>query len=161
MEVQELEESTNEQNNIIEMIDIWHFIMSMIQVSGTKFDQLIEYNEDYISRFHNEDLDAFFKTDYLDSFKADAALLRANLYRVIALLPWKHWSDRSDFSYADVFKAINSCMWAWIGLARVMGIDGEKLHSVYIQKNQVNIDRQKGAYNDLNKTEADNQSIKV
>ena len=44
MELQELEESKDPQNDIIEMIDIWHFIMSMLQVSGTTYDAIIEYN---------------------------------------------------------------------------------------------------------------------
>jgi hypothetical protein len=161
MELQELEESTDAQNDVVEMIDIWHFIMSMMQVAGAKYDDIIEYNEHYISRYHSEDLDSFFKTEYLDAIESSRAILRANLYRVISFLPWKHWSSRADFSYADVYKAINSCMWAWIKLAKDSGIDGERLHSVYVQKNKVNIERQMKSYNDIANKDAGNASIKV
>jgi hypothetical protein len=161
MELQELEESTDHQNDIVEMIDIWHFIMSIIQTSGTTYDAFIEYNEDYVSRFHPEDLDTFFKSEYLDSIKVTRADLRGYLYKVIALLPYKHWSSRQDFSYADVYAAINKCTWAWFKIAGDMGIDSQKLYDVYMQKNAINLARQDNAsgYNDLTKTEADNKSI--
>jgi len=162
MELQELEESKDPQNDIIEMIDIWHFIMSMLQVSGTTYDAIIEYNEDYVSRFHTEDLDAFFKSEYLSSIKVSRNDLRTYLHGVISTLPWKHWSTRQDFSYADTYAAINKCIWAWMRVALDMGIDGQKLYDVYIQKNKVNLDRQNsGTYNDLKKTEDDNKSIVV
>lgn len=161
MELQELEESTDEQNDIVEMIDIWHFIMSMLQVSGTNFDSYIEYNEDYISRFHNEDLDAFFKSEYLDSIKVNRSDLRSYLYKVISLLPWKHWSSRDNFSYSDVYAVINRCTWAWFRIAKDMGIDSEKLYSVYIQKNKVNLERQmlENGYNDIKNKDMGNSTI--
>lgn len=162
MELQELEESTDQQNDIVEMIDIWHFIMSMIQVSGTTYDGLIEYNEDYLSRFHTEDLESFFKTDYVDSIVVKKSDLRKYLYAVISTLPWKHWSKKSDFSYADTYAAINKCIWAWIRIAKDMGIDADKLHSVYVQKNKINIERQMSeVYGIKPKTEDDNKTIKV
>lgn len=163
MELQELEESTDPQNDMVEMIDIWHFIMSVLQVSGSTFDNIIEYNEDYISRFHTEDLDAFFKAEYLDSIKVTRSDLRGYLYKIISLLPYKHWSARSDFSYADVYAAINKSMWAWFKIAKDMGIDSQKLYDVYMQKNAINLSRQDkvSGYQDLNKTEDDNKSIIV
>jgi len=159
MELQELEESTDPQNDIVEMIDIWHFIMSMLQVSGTTYDLYIEFNEDYVSRFHSEDLDSFFKSEYLDSIKVTRADLRSYLYKVISLLPWKHWSSRSDLSYADVYAAINKCTWAWFRIAKDMGIDSQKLYDVYMQKNKVNLDRQNTGYNDIKNKDAGNASI--
>lgn len=161
MELQELEESTDPQNDMVEMIDIWHFIMSVLQVSGSTFDDIVEYNEDYISRFHDEDLDAFFKAEYLDSIKVTRGDLRSCLYKIISLLPWKHWASRQDFSYADVYASINKCMWAWFKIAKDMGIDSQKLYDVYMQKNAVNLNRQDSGYNDLTKTESDNKAIKV
>lgn len=162
MELQELEESKDPQNDIIEMIDIWHFIMSMLQVSGTTYDAIIEYNEDYVSRFHTEDLDAFFKSEYLSSIKVTRNDLRTYLHGVISTLPWKHWSKKSDFSYADTYAAINKCLWAWLRIALDMGIDGERLYNVYVQKNKVNIDRQMSeVYGIAPKTEDDNKAIKV
>lgn len=143
------------------MIDIWHFIMSLIQVSGTTYDQLIEFNENQISRFHDEDLDGFFKSEYVDAIKSTRADLRQYLYEVITNLPWKHWSKTSSFSYPDVFFAINKSMWAWFRIAKDMGIDSEKLHSVYVQKNAVNANRQNEGYGLKPKTEDDNKSIIV
>lgn len=161
VELQELEESTTEQNSIVEMIDIWHFIMSLIQVSGTTYDQLIEFNENQVSRFHDEDLDAFFKSEYVDAIKSTRADLRQYLYEIITNLPWKHWSKKTEFNYPDVFYAINKSMWSWFRIAKDMGLDSEKLHSVYIQKNKVNEERQNTDYGSTVKTEDDNQKIVV
>jgi len=52
--------------------------------------------------------------------KAD---LRSYLYNIVNQLPWKHWSRKQDFSYADVYAAINKCMWAWMRIAKDYGID--------------------------------------
>jgi hypothetical protein len=162
MELQELEESTDEQNNIVEMIDIWHFIMSILQVSGTKYDNILEYNENHVSRFHDEDLDAFFKSEYLSSIKCTKADLRKYLYAIISTLPWKHWSKKTDFNYSETYAAINKSLWAWMRIALDMGIDGQKLYDVYIQKNKINIERQMSeVYGTAPKTEDDNKSIKV
>lgn len=162
MELQELEESKDPQNDVVELIDIWHFIMSILQVSGTTYDNIIEYNEDYISRFHDEDLDAFFKSEYLDSIKVSKADLRQYLYAIIGTLPWKHWSKKSDFSYADTYASINKCIWAWFRVAKDYGINSDKLYSVYIQKNKVNIERQMSeVYGVAPKTEDDNKAIVV
>ena len=47
----------------------------------------------------------------------------------------------------------------WISLAMSAGMDAQKVYDVYVQKNQVNIDRQNSDYSKASKTEDDNKKI--
>ena len=75
-------------------------------------------------------------------------------------LPWKWWSkDEADKQNALV--EVADLLFFLICIAQSLGLTGEKLFSLYIQKAVVNIERQFGGYSKAIKNENDNKGISV
>jgi len=88
---------------------------------------------------------------YLTAMEDESRELRDELL-------WKWWSkDKLDMQNIRV--EIVDQLHFWLSLAMVSGMDAQKVYDLYMQKNQVNIERQKSGYSKANKTEADNQGI--
>ena len=73
-------------------------------------------------------------------------------------LLWKWWSkDKLDMQNIRI--EIVDQLHFWLSLAITAGMDAEKVFDIYMQKNKVNIERQKSSYSKENKNEADNKGI--
>lgn len=88
---------------------------------------------------------------YLTALEDESRELRDELL-------WKWWSkDKLDMQNIRV--EIVDQLHFWLSLAMISGMDAQKVYDLYMQKNQVNIERQQSGYSKANKNEADNQAI--
>lgn len=159
MEVSELIQSETDQNSIIEVIDIFHFVMSIMQCCGCTYDDIAQILEKRVDRTKEEDWDSIWH----GSETSGEVAIFVQLSKIIDLLPWKHWSKKTEFDAKDIKLASCELLLMWCGMARdVYGLNPERVHSVYVQKNEVNISRQlSGTYGLEKKDESDNQQIDV
>lgn len=73
-------------------------------------------------------------------------------------LPWKWWSkDKLDMQNIRV--EIIDILHFWISLAMTAGMTAEDIKRIYLQKLQVNLDRQENDYSKATKDETDNKGI--
>lgn len=73
-------------------------------------------------------------------------------------LPWKWWSkDKLDMQNIRV--EIIDILHFWISLAMTAGMTAEDVKRIYLQKLQVNLDRQENDYSKVTKDETDNKGI--
>ena len=164
VELQELDDSDSEQNDIIEIIDVWHFLLSMFQVMGIQYEDLIRMlpgdGEDLEELFYwNEPQIAPGNDEYQQEVIQH---LRTDLFKVLTLFPWKHWSKKSDFNHAEIIDAMYAVLGSWVDVATCWEITPARLYEIYLKKNAVNIYRQNsGTYSEATKDESDNQSIDV
>ncbi len=75
-------------------------------------------------------------------------------------LLWKWWS-KDHLDMQNIRVEIVDQLHFWISLALTAGMDAESVFKVYMQKNAVNHQRQENEYSKANKTEADNQALKI
>ncbi len=73
-------------------------------------------------------------------------------------LLWKWWS-KDNLNLQNIRVEIIDQFHFWISLALTAGLDAEKVYQIYMQKNQVNHDRQSQDYSKKNKNEEDNRPI--
>jgi dimeric dUTPase (all-alpha-NTP-PPase superfamily) len=74
-------------------------------------------------------------------------------------LLWKWWS-KDTLDMQNIRVEIVDQLHFWLSLAMVAGMDADKVHDLYMQKNKVNIERQNSGYNKTSKTEDDNKNIR-
>lgn len=90
-------------------------------------------------------------SNYLTALDDESRELREELL-------WKWWS-KDHLNVQNIRVEIVDQLHFWISLAMTAGMDAQKVYDIYVQKNQVNIDRQKSDYSKANKNEADNIKI--
>ena len=89
--------------------------------------------------------------NYLTALDDESRELREELL-------WKWWS-KDHLNMQNIRVEIVDQLHFWISLAMSSGMDAQKVYDVYVQKNQVNIDRQNSDYSKASKTEDDNKKI--
>jgi len=75
-------------------------------------------------------------------------------------LLWKWWS-KDHLDMQNIRVEIIDQLHFWMSLALTAGMDAESVFKIYMQKNAVNHQRQENDYSKANKTEADNQAVKL
>ncbi len=90
-------------------------------------------------------------SNYLTALDDESRELREELL-------WKWWS-KDHLNMQNIRVEIVDQLHFWLSLAMTAGMDAQKVFDIYVQKNQVNIDRQKNDYSKANKNEADNKAI--
>ncbi len=75
-------------------------------------------------------------------------------------LLWKWWS-KDHLDMQNIRVEIIDQLHFWLSLALTAGMDAESVFKIYMQKNAVNYQRQENDYSKTNKTESDNQAIKL
>jgi dimeric dUTPase (all-alpha-NTP-PPase superfamily) len=113
------------------------------------------------------------KTDF-DTAKAGAwlndyiAAASSELEELRDCTFWKHWcaeaKDGRRYELHDLQNArveVIDLLFFWISMAQCVGLDAKDVHDIYMQKLQVNHDRQANQYGMLNKDESDNKDIKL
>lgn len=154
MEISEFLRSDDDQNRKVELIDIFHFVLSVIQCCGCSYEQMMEILQP--EDVEGDDLDSIWRTS-----ESNQNALMHRFADVIDLLPWKHWSKKKEFDINELRNAACLTMKEWVNLANGL-IDPNSLYLIYTQKNKINIDRQmSGVYGLGVKDESDNRSIKV
>ena len=74
-------------------------------------------------------------------------------------LLWKWWS-KDTLDLQNIRVEIVDQLHFWISLALTAGMDADKVFDIYMQKNQVNLERQNQDYSKASKNENDNLRIK-
>ncbi len=72
-------------------------------------------------------------------------------------VPWKWWANYQAFDKQNAKVEIVDLFHFLISLAQVMGMSAEDIHEAYLEKNQVNHDRQETGYS--SKDENDSRHI--
>lgn len=79
---------------------------------------------------------------------------------------WKHWCTEARegkrFAVHDLQNArveVIDLLFFWISMAQCLGLNADDVYRLYLQKLQVNHQRQDGAYSMKTKDEADNRTI--
>lgn len=128
----------------LELIDVLHFLVSMAQVAGMSYE---EYRKALLSGKEDAGQDVLecLQHDEVATHYpvVDHHVIRDQVFRVITLLPWKHWSKKKEFDLAAVRKAIVSAMAMWINYCAYVGMNADRILHLYEEKNKVNIERQK------------------
>ncbi|MDQ3000809.1 MAG: dUTPase [Fibrobacterota bacterium] len=75
-------------------------------------------------------------------------------------LLWKWWS-KDHLDMQNIRVEIIDQLHFWMSLALTAGMDAGTVHQIYMQKNAVNHARQENDYSKANKSEADNQTVKL
>jgi dimeric dUTPase (all-alpha-NTP-PPase superfamily) len=73
-------------------------------------------------------------------------------------LLWKWWS-KDHLDMQNIRVEIVDQLHFWLSLAMCAGMDAQKVFDLYMQKNQVNLQRQQAGYSKATKNEADNHNI--
>jgi len=89
--------------------------------------------------------------NYLTALDDESRELREELL-------WKWWS-KDHLNMQNIRVEIVDQLHFWLSLAMTAGMDAQKVYDIYVQKNQVNIDRQNNDYSKASKTEDDNKKI--
>ncbi len=81
---------------------------------------------------------------------------------------WKHWCSEAQrgerFAIHDLQNArveVIDLLFFWISMAQCVGLSARDVHNLYLQKLNVNHQRQDDDYSMKDKTEADNKAIGV
>jgi dimeric dUTPase (all-alpha-NTP-PPase superfamily) len=74
-------------------------------------------------------------------------------------LLWKWWS-KDTLNMQNVRVEIIDQLHFWMSTAMAAGMNASDVERIYVQKNQVNLDRQNNGYNKADKNEDDNEGIK-
>ena len=74
-------------------------------------------------------------------------------------LLWKWWS-KDTLDLQNIRVEIVDQLHFWISLALTAGMDADKVFDIYMQKNQVNLERQNNDYSKASKNESDNMGIR-
>ena len=91
--------------------------------------------------------------NYLTALQDESRELREELL-------WKWWS-KDHLDMQNIRVEIVDQLHFWVSLALTAGMDADKVLDIYMQKNQVNLERQNNDYSRSNKNEADNQNIRT
>lgn len=143
MEVQEYEAEVDKQDRQnavprqLELIDILHFIISMFQVSGMTRDEFLGRVKGPTDTILSQE-DHGFGSAPQRWIKS----LRNDLFLVIKMLPWKHWSKTTKFDLLMVRNQIEANFVNWLNACHTEGLSGERIYHLYVEKNKVNINRQ-------------------
>lgn len=126
----------------LELIDVLHFLVSMAQVSGMSY---MDYRKALLLDIEDKGQDVM---KVLQSLSAalpvdNHHVIRDQIFKVITLLPWKHWSKKKDFDLSLVRDAIVDSMRLWLNYCAYVGMSAERIIYLYEEKNKVNIERQK------------------
>jgi len=89
--------------------------------------------------------------NYLTAMQDESRELREELL-------WKWWS-KDHLNMQNIRVEIVDQLHFWVSLALTSGMDAQKVYDIYLQKNQVNIERQKNDYSKSTKNEDDNKTI--
>lgn len=122
----------------LELIDVLHFIISMAQVAGMSYTS---FAPDLVGT--DDALEQIFNLGHNGVELAGHLELRDELFKVITKLPWKHWSKKKDFNLAEVREQIVKAFYTWVSTCVGIGMTPARVYDLYIQKNKVNIERQK------------------
>jgi dimeric dUTPase (all-alpha-NTP-PPase superfamily) len=74
-------------------------------------------------------------------------------------VPWKWWAKYQTFDKQNARVEIVDLFHFLISLAQVMGMSAEDVHRLYVEKNQVNHERQDSGY--AVKDESDNKKLGI
>ena len=69
------------------------------------------------------------------------------------------WWSKDSLDMQNIRVEIIDQLHFWISLALTSGMDASKVFEIYLQKNQVNLNRQEQGYSKASKTEDDNRAI--
>ena len=74
-------------------------------------------------------------------------------------VPWKWWAKYQEYDKQNACVEVVDLFHFLISLALVLGMSAEDVHSLYVQKNKVNFERQDHGY--AKKDESDNKDLGV
>jgi dimeric dUTPase (all-alpha-NTP-PPase superfamily) len=100
----------------------------------------------------NNDVNKWLR-NYLEALNDESRELQEELL-------WKWWS-KDTLNMQNIRVEIIDQLHFWLSLAMTAGLDSNKIYQIYMQKNQVNFQRQEKEYSKATKTEDDNQAIKA
>lgn len=99
--------------------------------------------------------------DYISAASNELEELRDSTF-------WKHWCSEAQrgqrFEIHDLQNArveVIDLLFFWISMAQCVGLSAEDAHNLYLQKLDVNHERQSSDYSMKTKDESDNKSIGV
>ncbi len=100
----------------------------------------------------NNDVNKWLR-NYLEALNDESRELQEELL-------WKWWS-KDTLNMQNIRVEIIDQLHFWLSLAMTAGLDSNNIYQIYMQKNQVNFQRQEKEYSKATKTEDDNQAIKA
>lgn len=188
-ELSELDDSEDEYNSQIEVIDILHFVVSLCQLVNITPKDIFNYDSDgydveldmlAVTLLQNNSNDVTVKLcDCCDcrscdikNYFDDVDIIR-DMWKYLTVinrsLDWKWWSksvinnpSRQFVVVVNRDDIIDSAYWLFVStieLAYQNGLDLDDILNVYKKKHAVNIKRQENDYDVRYKTEADNLAI--
>jgi len=69
-------------------------------------------------------------------------------------VPWKWWAKYQTFDKQNARVEVVDLFHFLVSLAQVLGMSADDVHKAYVQKNQVNIERQDSGYTTKNKDDS-------
>ena len=149
-----------DQNNLkIEVVDMLHFLISMIQVLGYNKIQPPSFRSpiprDLKALFVREQVDNQIpNAEHLDPMMISRLVAYHGLKTVVMTgyvldhVQWKWWAKQSN-QWEIVYGCIYGDLFPlWVCLALSVGMDAEDVRELYMKKNKLNFARQEGGYKD-------------
>ena len=113
--------------------------------------KLVELGESEAAKGPNTETNQWL-ANYLSALDDESRELREELL-------WIWWS-KDSLDMQNIRVEIVDQLHFWVSLALTSGMDAEKVYDLYLQKNQVNLERQDQDYSKATKDESDNLNIK-
>lgn len=137
------------QNEIVELVDVLHFILSMGLTLGVG---------DFIyPEFPQED--RIYRKDY-DTIDNSLHNLQNSIAAISDCMPRKWWGKKTpDWNAATL--EYHTLIYNFSYLVFDLGLTLEQVYDIYCQKNKINHKRQDEGYDLDHKTEDDNKTIEV
>lgn len=142
------------QNAKVEIIDLFHFAISLCQVTGMSSEKLTEIldTENSLESIFEKNQKTPNTTspahlnDVMDKFKDSALLVQFKLSEINDLVPWKWWAKYQKINIPELHTEIAEIFMYTVGLAHLFEMNGTDIYEGYLKKNKVNHNRQNSGY---------------
>ena len=139
------------QNAKVEIIYLFHFAISLCQVTGMSSKQLTtilesEHNFNSIFEKVNKSRPPLCINDLIDKFKDSSLLIHFKISEINDLVPWKWWAKYQKIDISKLHKEISEIFLYTVQLAHLFEMDAEEIYIGYLKKNKVNHNRQNSGY---------------
>lgn len=152
----------DQQNQLVELVDILHFLLSIAQVMEINPDMKLEDFEYTLINVEPKDLSGFLYYNRLGSsrFFNTCLIFHQQLVELEECINYRWWGTKTnDWDRAKI--ELQSVWNAFRDMTFQLGFTSDQIYSAYCQKNLINHDRQNKGYNIDEKTEDDNKTIEV
>lgn len=151
---------TDIQNARVEVIDIWHFLVSASIAAGLDPDNMLLY---MAKNMRNPFTDAFLENRPETVHKPDifSVVRGMDKYRraIVNCFNWKWWSDPEPVDWDMVTKSLIH-FWRYLFLASIsVGLSLSGVIDIYKKKWEINKQRQEKGYSKSTKDESDNSTV--